>query len=533
MWTSNARVALGHARWMILIAPIVAGCGSPAAAPPRTDSAQNPPAAAAVAESTSAVATVDTSRVDTTDSVSPALFALPLGRTLGEWMREFPGEQLFIAAPGAEAGVVGSNSEGPLRGIWCARVTRVVREGPGWELRRQAYFYVRPPTSLPPRSGDPSELRMRYCRLVALAGELVGDSASEAGEGSGFAALATYIEDSTVATPRPGRPGWEEEAYHGEIGPDSTGRGTMGGFAKLGGDSACLDTDASAAYYGEVEDPACRAFFRVDTARGAMGVSDRTQPTSYGGLGGNLRWLADRSRFLSVEDYAFLEELIKGDPPGTPVRHAPDSATFQKLLLLHDRLLRVRGEDAPLALTILDAAASRALGIGRLGPPGDVAGEGYEMVRTLGVELKEWHLGGFSQDLHHWMDSALALGPDPQLGDSILVWHVVPGWPCTDSQGPQHAWGITRARPFTAAGRSAKTRARAWLVMAQQWADSAMLTRAPGPKEALEDSVAIALRAGLEADPRTEYAEAAHHALWRAAAGLRPLLFRLSCDEGD
>ena len=513
-------------RSAIVFATLLTACsGAPPSVSQRDTVAGEAVASAAVDTSVVVAPTSDATTAGPEDSTLRVLFARPLGGALGDWMRESPDEKVVVGAPDAEVGVAYANSVGPLRGIWCARSTLVVAQGPGWQFRRQAYFVLRPPEQIAPRGPAPEELRSRFCRLVAIMGEIVGDSAMGRTDASGYSALADWIMESTTHVRA-------RDGYFGDVSPDGTGRGREEGAAAVTGEAACPDTDGSDLYYDEPSGPRCAFFFRVDTSDQAMGVSDRTQPISYGGLGGNLVWLAGRARFLSADDRATITDLLLTDTLGDRHRSAPDSATFQRLLRLHDRLLAIRGEDAPLALTLLDAAASRAIQIGRFGPRGDVAIGGTAMLRRLGVELKDWHLGGFSQDLHRWMDSALTLGPDPELGDSILVWHVVPGWPCGRLEG-EHDWGIVRARPFTPPSRSAATRSRAWITMAQQWADSIVYTRDAAARAQLGDSLRAALRNGLEADPHTEYAEAAHHALWRAAAGLRPLLSRLSCDEGD
>ena len=446
---------------------------------------------------------------------------MPLGVSLGEWVSQNPDERLVFGSPSASVPISGPNSNQPFEGIWCARSTRTLREGPGWKLRRQAYFVLLPPDSLPTIGAAPEEIRRRFCRLVMLAGEVIGDSASQVEESSGYTALERWNADSAIEVNH-------RHGYHGLVGSDGTGRGAEESVAELKDDASCVDGDGREDGADLSEGPTCKAFWRLDTTRTAWGVSRSTQSSTWTTTPGDLGWLATQASFLSADDRETIQELRDSlSRPDGRVRE-PDERLFNRLLTLRANMTARSGREAPLALTILDVAINSALRIGELGAGGE-----SNWIDSLGASMHYWELGADWEDRHRWMDSARVLGPEGELADSIFVWSVATASGCAPENKANPGWVITRAREFTAPSHAQRTRGRAWLTMAQQWTDSLVLTQDDKQRAAIRDSVAVALRNALAfRGPDPEFI-AAHHALWRWAGGLRPLYPGWLCDEGD
>ena len=453
----------------------------------------------------------------------------PLGGTLGDWRAVNPGDHLTFGAYPNWSAISSDNTSGPLEGIYCARAEATLASGKTWRLRRLAFFNLIAPEGLPPAGMSAEAIRDRYCRAVVIGAELSGDTIQQVPDSLEVTRWADWNDQRGSRPPHSWEGGVDLPGGAHVLGLDGTARGTF--EAVMEPTSSCFEHDGEGYVYDADPLPPCAVIFRSDTGVRLAWESGVLSPL-FGREAYDLMWMIQATPGLPEATTRVLEGLAR-DTTERELSGHPDSTVLGTLEELKRAVVSATGERRVRLMMLLDLAMDRAVVAGRAGPTGDAGPETSDRLAALGGSFEYEHLAAAWVDHHAWLDSADAMAPGGELGDSIFVWFWQQVRACDVHQRVMIEPFLSRMRKYATGDRPARTRARAFLTIAQYWTDSITGAIPASTRHALVDSVAASLRAGLEADARVEYAADAHGALWRAEAGLIPLRFRTSCSEGD
>lgn len=452
----------------------------------------------------------------------------PLSQSLGDWRAAHPGDRIILGAFPNWRAIASPNGVSPVEGIYCARVEGHLLNGSGWELTRQVFFTLVAPVGAPLAGMRPDEIRDRYCRSVVVGLELIGDSIDSAPDSLELSQWRKWnVAGGT--TPRHSWEGGFELPTNAQVlGPDGTARGSFSG--QVGDGISCFELVQDLEAEGEAVHP-CVALFRSDTGAVLAWESGALQ-SQYSPEGFNLGWMIRAAAPLPYDQRQVLEALAH-DHSENETGGTADSALIDVLHRVRRSVDSATGDRRTVLMILLDLAMHRGVETGHLGPDGDAGPDTDSLLRSLGGEYSYMHLGAVWVDSHAWLDSADRAAPRGELGDSLFKWYLVPVWKCGEDGRAVLGHYLDQMRKYTSPDRSSRTRARAFLTIAQSFADSITGGVNDRIRAALVDSISTSLLAGLSADPTVEHAADAHGALWRARAGLIPLPRRIFCGEGD